>query len=96
MTSIKKYPAQVYSTNGATTGPIARAAASTFTYFLDVTMDDLVRRIGPIAPHPKRRYGDQVDSIPWEPGDPVEVWLIGTQLVMFDGELPDFGPCTTP
>jgi len=92
-TLVKSYPGEVVAINGTSTGPWAPAPATSFTYHVDVTMDDQVRRLENIKPNCER-WPDSLNVSPIAIGTLVTVFTVGTAHVLDARELPHFAPCS--
>ena len=92
---VKSYPAEVVGINGTNTGPWQPGPSSSFTYTLDVTMDDKVRTFAGVKPNTER-WSDQLDATPIRIGTLVNVFIVGTRIVMDARELPYWRPCPSP
>lgn len=89
------YPAQIVAINGSATGPWAPAAASTFTYDVDVTTESGSKVFRGCAVS-EERWPDTVDCNPIRINSLVQVFIIGSRAVVGGRELPHFQECPTP
>lgn len=98
MRNVECYPAEVVAVrvNGGAPQPnTPPGPASSFTYDLDVTMDNGVQRFEGVSPG-QDRIPDELDSVAIESGTLVNTFLVGGVIVMDARERHHYTPCQPP